>query len=260
MKKTFLLIQTLIKNPKDFLNRLNIKIEVFIDKLKNKKTDYSETSPKTAIEKIQKKLKIKNNFLAEKELKQIKKQVLGKYSYIKNTLKKESQYKGNIRLGEFCYFLCRAIKPKIVLETGVDYGISSAFILKALEKNKFGELHSIDLPPLRKNADKFTGILIPKKIKKRWKLHKGLSAKVLPKLIKQIKQVNIFIHDSLHTYKNMKKEFLLINPKLGKKFAVIFDDIELNSAFKEIFSNKKGLSLAIPKEKKRSLIGVFINN
>lgn len=44
------------------------------------------------------------------------------------------------------YLLIRAIKPAIVVETGVAAGISSSHILKALCDNGSGFLHSVDLP------------------------------------------------------------------------------------------------------------------
>ena len=46
--------------------------------------------------------------------------------------------------------VCRLLEPQVVLETGVAYGVSSAFILRALEENGHGILHSVDLPPLRR--------------------------------------------------------------------------------------------------------------
>lgn len=41
--------------------------------------------------------------------------------------------------------LVRILRPTVVIETGVANGISSAFILKALDKNNEGMLYSIDL-------------------------------------------------------------------------------------------------------------------
>ena len=38
-------------------------------------------------------------------------------------------------LARVCYALCRALRPAVVLETGVAYGVSSSFITKALELN-----------------------------------------------------------------------------------------------------------------------------
>jgi len=48
--------------------------------------------------------------------------------------------------GHLLYYLIRVIKPAIVVETGVASGISSLFILQALNDNDYGHLYSIDLP------------------------------------------------------------------------------------------------------------------
>src|ERR1051326_7722748 len=43
------------------------------------------------------------------------------------------------------YAAIRAFRPETVVETGVANGVSSSYILLALEKNKQGTLHSIDI-------------------------------------------------------------------------------------------------------------------
>ena len=57
-------------------------------------------------------------------------------------------YRGEISFeaAHLLYAVCRLIRPRIVVETGVAAGVSSAFILKALEDNSYGILHSIDEP------------------------------------------------------------------------------------------------------------------
>jgi len=45
------------------------------------------------------------------------------------------------------YIVCRLTTPKIVVETGVEHGISTSFILEALEDNNKGFLYSVDFPP-----------------------------------------------------------------------------------------------------------------
>ncbi len=68
-------------------------------------------------------------------------------------------HNADFTLARLCYLACRATKPAVVVETGVAYGVTSAFILKALEGNCYGLLHSVDLPPLGHDADRFVGIL-----------------------------------------------------------------------------------------------------
>ena len=51
------------------------------------------------------------------------------------------------------YFLIRELKPEKIIETGVHRGVSSLFILQALEDNEKGELYSIDLPLAEYDTD-----------------------------------------------------------------------------------------------------------
>jgi hypothetical protein len=44
------------------------------------------------------------------------------------------------------YVIARLLRPRVIIESGVSSGISSAHILAALRKNGRGKLHSIDLP------------------------------------------------------------------------------------------------------------------
>src|SRR5439155_326535 len=53
-------------------------------------------------------------------------------------------YEEGVRL----YAIVRELRPRVAVETGVCNGVSTAFLLLALEANGFGELHSIDLPEL----------------------------------------------------------------------------------------------------------------
>jgi predicted O-methyltransferase YrrM len=135
------------------------------------------------------------------------------------------------RLG---YLLCRLISPSVVLETGVAYGVSSVFILKALEVNGRGTLHSVDLPPLRSEYERFWGIAVPDALKDRWRLHRGSSARVLPRLLREIRTIDLFVHDSLHTRGNMRREFDMVWPHLRNGAVLMADDVERNRAFSEL--------------------------
>jgi predicted O-methyltransferase YrrM len=121
-----------------------------------------------------------------------------------------------------------------VLETGVAYGVSSVFILKALQVNGRGTLHSVDLPPLRSEYERFWGIAVPEAFKDRWRLHRGSSARVLPRLLREIRTIDLFVHDSLHTRRNMRREFDAIWPRLRNGGALLADDVERNRAFSEL--------------------------
>jgi len=137
-------------------------------------------------------------------------------------------------LARCCYLLCRLIQPSVVMETGVAYGVSSAFILRALEENGRGTLHSVDLPPLRSEAERFWGVAVPEELRGRWRLHRGTSARVLPRLLRETGSVDLFVHDSLHTHRNMRREFETVWPYLRTGGALLADDVERNRAFGEL--------------------------
>ena len=137
-------------------------------------------------------------------------------------------------MARLCYLACRVVSPEIVIETGVAYGVSSAYILAALRENGRGTLHSVDLPPLRRRAEKFWGIAVPEDLEGRWRLHRGPSASILPRLLHETPTVDLFVHDSLHTLKNMRREFDTVWPHLRRGALLLADDIERNRAFDEL--------------------------
>src|SRR5206468_1634571 len=55
-------------------------------------------------------------------------------------------HNGTVTLGRLCYLACRQLHPNRIVETGVAYGVTSAYMLQALAENEEGELSSIDLP------------------------------------------------------------------------------------------------------------------
>jgi predicted O-methyltransferase YrrM len=126
--------------------------------------------------------------------------------------------------GPLLYLICRQLKPRAVVETGVWHGISSAFILQALEDNNEGMLYSIDLPSavyasklsggriyvqhdtLRLPGTE-TGWLIPDELRQRWNLTLGRSSDKLMPLLDRLGRIQVFFHDSEHTYDTMMFEF-----------------------------------------------------
>ncbi len=166
-------------------------------------------------------------------------------------------HNADFRLARLCYAVVRMLRPRVVVETGVCYGVTSAFLLMALDANAEGTLYSIDLPPLGKEADSFVGCLIRPELRKRWCLLRGLSKSVLPKLLHELGTVDVFVHDSLHTYRNMRHEFELITPHLGQPGALISDDIEQNAAFKEwVEQYKPNFSAVLEEESKEGRLGI----
>ena len=146
------------------------------------------------------------------------------------------------------YTICRAIKPEIIIETGVASGLSSTVFLLALEKNQNGHLYSIDLPPSEKlnltigqhttiPKNKTVGWIVPDSLKKRWTLELGDSRKILPEILNKLKKCDLFLHDSNHTYEHMTWEYETVLPFL--KTMLLSDDIYRHSAFDDFAAKHK---------------------
>ena len=131
---------------------------------------------------------------------------------------------------EIFYILMRKVKPNIVVETGVSFGVTSSFILQAMEDNGFGILYSIDLP-FEFATKEEVGIIVPRRQRHRWELILGDSKIELPRLLKDLDSIDVFFHDSLHTYEHMMFEFKTAWPKIRKDGILISDDIHLNNSF-----------------------------
>jgi hypothetical protein len=136
-------------------------------------------------------------------------------------------------LALLCYALCRALRPAAVLETGVAWGVTSAFIAKALAVNGEGELHSVDRAPVRPDVESYIGSLVPEELRSRWTLHRGTSRRLLPPLLPDIEELSLFVHDSQHTYPNVSWELRTVTPHLTRPAAVLVDDVAANRAFED---------------------------
>jgi predicted O-methyltransferase YrrM len=145
----------------------------------------------------------------------------------------------NTTFGKWIYCCIRVTNPNTVIETGVAHGYSSWIILNALNKNKKGVLYSIDLPNNDTNSDynfkdqPTTGWLVPDSLKDRWKLNLGDAKVLLPQILNDIKHLDIFFHDSDHSYEHMKYEFETSYPFIVNGGLLLSDDVHKNAAFSE---------------------------
>jgi predicted O-methyltransferase YrrM len=146
-------------------------------------------------------------------------------------------------LGLVLYVICRRQKPDIVVETGVASGVSSSYILCALEQNKRGQLHSIDLPWWQEAQ---CGWLIPEYLRHRWHLILGRSSEELAPLLRKVAEIDIFLHDSDHSYQNMLWEFQTAWTYLKVGGLLLAHNIDTNEAFSDFCRDHgvKGYSLA----------------
>lgn len=166
------------------------------------------------------------------------------------------EYSLNDFSGMFLYALCRLFKPETIVETGVAYGSSSSFILKALNENKKGRLYSIDYVFRPWESRDAIGSAIPSELRDRWNLVFGPTSKKLSKTVEDLGQIDIFFHDSLHTYRNMIFEFSTAWPHIRKGGFLLSDDINDNSAFYQFYSSL-GISPIIIGKTRQSFFGIL---
>ena len=132
------------------------------------------------------------------------------------------------------YAAVRAIRPQTVVETGVASGISSSYLLLALHRNRKGTLHSVEIgDSYHLPLDKEPGWIVPGWLRSRWQLHIGDASVILPGLMQELSPVDIFIHDSLHSYEHMKLEFGIARPHVRTGGLILADDALWNTAFRE---------------------------
>jgi predicted O-methyltransferase YrrM len=150
------------------------------------------------------------------------------------------------------YTLVRWLRPETIVETGVSRGVSSKIILSALEDNGAGTLYSIDLPNAKwidENGTRWddsiskgvtTGHVVPKNLRSRWNLVISESRTMLPALLNRIGPIDVFIHDSEHSYAHMMFEFSAAWPFVRDSGLMISDDADYNNAFKDFVGSSDG--------------------
>src|ERR1700722_5287922 len=128
--------------------------------------------------------------------------------------------------------LTRHLRPKNVVETGVAHGVTSRFILEALERNGAGHLSSIDLPPIENVWREQVGAAVSERHRKNWTYIKGSSRVRLPKLLSTLGEIDMFVHDSIHSERNVRFEMDRVWAKLRGGGAIVVDDVDANWGFR----------------------------
>ncbi len=148
----------------------------------------------------------------------------------------------------FLYWLVRRLKPNTIVQTGVCNGLSAAFMMLALAKNgPHGALRAIDLPPVFDPSDpawtirdkiygvvipegKSSGWMVPDAYRDRVEVWNGDAKFLLPKLVDEVGAIDMFYHDSDHTYNHMMFEFREAKRKLVAGGLVVADDVSWNAS------------------------------
>jgi predicted O-methyltransferase YrrM len=229
-----LLLALLPRRPREFRDRVAGYAHLGLERFSNAPPAYETMSWEETLQDLEEHLGSMEEILEEPGLKETEESARRLLEDIRDGDAFSPRWAADSRLARLCYLLCRLIEPSVVIETGVAYGVSSAFILRALEENGRGTLHSVDLPPLRREYERFWGIAVPEALKGRWNLQRGSSARVLSQLLEDASTIDFFVHDSLHTGRNMRREFDTVWPHLRAGGVLLADDVERNRAFSEL--------------------------
>ncbi|MGI0131922.1 MAG: O-methyltransferase [Thermoplasmata archaeon] len=134
--------------------------------------------------------------------------------------------------------LVRLLHPLHVLEVGVSSGVSSAYLLHALDMNGEGTLHSIDLPkpstdvpgngrPSRVSwslpRGRSAGGAVPFGLRKRWDLRLGNKSDVIPILTRELARIDLVVYDVPHDDRATRGEFHLVDPRVPPGGVLIVD-------------------------------------
>jgi predicted O-methyltransferase YrrM len=130
------------------------------------------------------------------------------------------------------YGLTRWLRPAVIVESGGYIGMSSAFILKALADEKLitAKLYSIEL-----SQECEQGAVIPDELRSasagfapmRGRVEDFLKRNELPS------SIDMFLHDSSHSYRHMLWEFRQFWPRLRDGGLLVSHDVQMNAAFPE---------------------------
>lgn len=166
----------------------------------------------------------------------------------------------------FLYLLIKIAKPKVIIETGSNIGFSSTFIALAVKENnnnckfytiepyldyEWETLSFYEQSAIRKqkiNYSKVAGrcaplAVVPEDLREYVFLKSGYSRDVLPGLLQENKVVDIFFHDSDHGYRNTVWECASALPQVPLNGYILVHDINLNSAFGQMFGGGGGLAI-----------------
>jgi len=139
---------------------------------------------------------------------------------------------GDKAFAEAIWCIIGHLCPGKVVETGVAHGLTSRVVLEALERNGRGHLWSIDLPAVDSALHSEIGMAISHNLRPRWTYVPGTARQQLPRLLDELAEIDLFIHDSLHTGRNQMFELESAWSAMREGAVAVVDDIDHSVAFR----------------------------
>jgi len=119
------------------------------------------------------------------------------------------------------YALVRAVKPRTVVETGVDQGLGSCVLCAALlrngEEGHPGRYVGTDINPR-------AGVLMRAPYDSVGAIRIGDSATTLQGIVAEGTRIDLFINDSEHSAEYERREYRIVEPALGHDSWIIADN------------------------------------
>lgn len=167
---------------------------------------------------------------------------------------------GDVRLALLAWRVTRHLRPGVAVETGVARGLTTRVLLEAMDRNGSGELWSIDLPPLiERGLSAETAVAVTPDLRRRWTLLTGSSRRRLPELLRRLPRVDLFVHDSMHTTRNLRFELESVWPALSPGGAVLIDDVERNRATADFLkAHPDADGMICPAEDGRAVLALIV--
>ena len=103
---------------------------------------------------------------------------------------------------------------------------------KGVGRNDRGHLWSIDIAnPLNRQVHGQEGIAVTESCRLRWTYVEGESSRRMPPLVKDVGKVEVFIHDSLHTFNNTLFEMEQAASAMPPGGVMLVDDVRSHDGF-----------------------------
>lgn len=145
------------------------------------------------------------------------------------------------------YALARARKPRLLVETGTHDGLGTAVLLRAIERNaaegRQGTLLSFDIRP-------DAGWLVDDELARWLDKRIGDARALLPEALVGA-ELDMFVHDSHHTYEHETFEFETVFPAASPGAVLVSDNAHGGTAFRD-FCERHGLDFSVVLERPRN--------
>lgn len=139
---------------------------------------------------------------------------------------------GDRAFAEAIWCIVAHMRPTSIVETGVAHGLTSRVILEGLERNRNGHLWSVDLPAVDSALHPEIGMAVPTQLRSRWTYVQGTSRGRLPHVLAELQELDLFVHDSLHTGRNTRFELESVWAILRPGGVAVVDDIDRSLGFR----------------------------